>query len=565
MTPIAFLVTIPTLVRFYIHEGTYPWWHVLRSISPLVLFAGASCLPWLVRDSVKEHVWRHITFLATFVYAIWASLNWSIVWERRSEEWASSLILFLGMAVITQTWFTLAHILENEHLSRHIFTHQGGVAVLPSTLVAVVLVQSMLPDEAFIFARSILVTVPVVVAWCTIFFIAYTGFAMKRVTTHEDPGYEYVAYQGFWVAVPLLTAIETRASSAIFFITPLVSAILCQVLPPLHRVVPLGGANILRSVFLSVVASSVLFICFALYIRHTLAWIAVAVVFVVTPTIAFVMSFQPPVWILPFSIYWTYLGCMVLQDSVLPLDIVAAFAFHVLAFGLVLGLNLMYEPPLDAHRVPQAMSIVYDPPQIDNATHRVIRVLERYLALPRGLVASRFNASNAWLVPFFDTMHPSCPEAFRGVWYMEDNTMPMQLICVHHAEWTADGATIWNACNTTRAASVLGCVNHAFAHLSWTRITRLSDQWIATDIVSHLAKVHVIRKRLWIFDGGERDTLIRMQLSKDDKVVYQYKLRRIARRDASGNIVTTPFYSAFMRVHQERPFLIRRPPSVPGS
>lgn len=206
---------------------------VCLSLLPLALVFPTLWLPRYVAHEEVEHVWRHAAYAFAFTVASGVGLHWDYVADHGGEPWVAPLVAYCALGTVTLWWFVAAHVLENTAVPA-LRTHQGDVAVLPLTLVAIATFVRDVPDEAFRFLRIVLFFVPVVVAWATLHFIAYASFATNRVTTHAHAHFRDHAYSGLVIATTHLLLIETRAAPLYFQFFPLVASTLTQVTVPPH-------------------------------------------------------------------------------------------------------------------------------------------------------------------------------------------------------------------------------------------------------------------------------------------------------------------------------------------
>lgn len=216
------LYTLPLLSRLVMTVGSIPWPDVLLSqVSVLVVFP-STFIPRVVPDALKEHVYRHAVYATAFSIAIPTTLH--------LERLEGPFLTFCILGLVTLWWFVLSHWLENR-VDAKINTHQGDITVLPLTLVAIGTFVLTVSDDVFRFTRSTIFLVPVIVAWATIFFIAFQDFALQCITTHEHPAFMYYAYAALVVAMVHLILIETNVSAHTYQFFPLIAALFCQCIP----------------------------------------------------------------------------------------------------------------------------------------------------------------------------------------------------------------------------------------------------------------------------------------------------------------------------------------------
>lgn len=241
------LYVLPIAARLVIDLPDTPerWGRAALSIVPLLIVVPQLWYPRFFSDERREHVVRHATYAAAFTVSALTSVRWDVVQAAGITTWTVPLIAYLGIGSLTLWWFCLSHVLENYDVVP-LRTHQGDVAVLPLTLVAIATFASTVPDEAFQYSRSIIFYVPVVVAWATLHFVAYLGFATSCITTYSVAGFDFYAYAGLVIGAAHLVLLEVRAPPLAFQFFPIVAALLCQLTPryedaPCLRPGRLGG------------------------------------------------------------------------------------------------------------------------------------------------------------------------------------------------------------------------------------------------------------------------------------------------------------------------------------
>lgn len=223
------LYALPVALR----AGLAPAWpgadRVALSFLPLLVVAPTPWLPCWIADEKHEHVVRHAVYTLAFGVGAASAVRWDVVAPAvaAGEAWAAPLVAYLAVGTFALAWFTLSHVLENARLLP-LYTHQGDIAVLPLTLVAIATFAEAVPDEAFQFSRAVIFYVPVIVAWATLMFIAFTEFATSATTTHTHPAFEFVAQAGLVVGTVHLALLEARAPPLAFQVFPVVAALLCQ-------------------------------------------------------------------------------------------------------------------------------------------------------------------------------------------------------------------------------------------------------------------------------------------------------------------------------------------------
>jgi len=216
------LYTLPVLSRLAVTNDSIPWLDVLLSQVSVLVVLPSTFLPGFVPDALREHVYRHAVYATAFSIAIPTTLH--------LERLEGPFLTFCILGLLTLWWFVLSHWLENT-VDAKINTHQGDITVLPLTLVAIGTIVLTVSDDVFRFTRSTIFFVPIIVAWATMFFIAFQDFALQCITTHEHPAFMYYAYAALVVAIVHLLLIETNVSAHTYQFFPFVAALFCQCIP----------------------------------------------------------------------------------------------------------------------------------------------------------------------------------------------------------------------------------------------------------------------------------------------------------------------------------------------
>jgi len=218
------LYILPLLSRFAMTDiSNVPWGNAVLSQVSVALVFPCTFLPMLVPDMKKEHVFRHAMYAFAFTVAIPTTV-------RVEDLEPSPLLTFCALGLVTLWWFVLSHWMEN-NIDERLHTHQGDITVLPLTLVAIATFILTIPTDMFRFTRSTLFYVPIIVAWATMFFLAFQGFALDCVTTYDRPSFPYYAYASLVVSITHLLLIETEVDAHTYQVFPIVAALFCQCIP----------------------------------------------------------------------------------------------------------------------------------------------------------------------------------------------------------------------------------------------------------------------------------------------------------------------------------------------
>ena len=338
------LYTLPLLARFALTTD-FAWTDVILSqFSILVVFPN-TFLPRVVPDALLEHVFRHAMYATSFTVAVLTAVH--------LDRLEGPFLTFCIMGLITLWWFVLSHWLENTVDSR-INTHQGDISVLPLTLVAIGTFVLTVPDDVFRFSRATIFFVPVIVAWATMFFIAFQNFALHCVTTHEHPAFLYYAYASLVVAISHLLLIETNVSSHTYQVFPLVAAVFCQCIPDFLCRPTMRPRRYVATLVCALALS------FALYYGAMQFRLGRVEVFVVGNVCASLVL--PPVngdrWVLPGTALTT-LVTWALYDSTRWQDLVALAACHYIVLFLTHQAVRPAVRNMD-NRILSGSSLVYD-------------------------------------------------------------------------------------------------------------------------------------------------------------------------------------------------------------
>lgn len=224
------LYTLPVLSRLALTTDAIPWSDALLSQVSILIVFPSTFLPRVISDARQEHVYRHAMYATAFSIAVPTTLH--------LERLEGPLLSFCIVGFATLWWFVLSHWLENT-IDEKIHTHQGDITVLPLTLVAIGTFVLTVPDDVFRFTRSTIFFVPIIVAWATMFFIAFQDFALQCITTHQHPAFMYYAYAALVVASVHLLLIETNVSAHTYQFFPPIAALFAQCIPKFpSRTVP---------------------------------------------------------------------------------------------------------------------------------------------------------------------------------------------------------------------------------------------------------------------------------------------------------------------------------------
>ena len=221
------LFTIPLLARLLL-SSSESFQNIILTFVPFLTLVPCTFLPKYIKCEETEHVIRHFLFSVTFLLAA-VCIDWNIPDTNEAQILGAYFII----GGFTLFWFTFSHVVENYYdKDTKIFTHQGDVAVLPLTLFSIGIISNMISEDVFRFSRSIIYYIPIIVGWATLFFIAFNNFAIRRITTYNEPQYSYVAKQSFLISSAHLLLLEVRAHAIYYILFPFIAAINIQLAPP---------------------------------------------------------------------------------------------------------------------------------------------------------------------------------------------------------------------------------------------------------------------------------------------------------------------------------------------
>ena len=244
------LYTLPLLTRLFMSVSTSAIEDIVLSHASVLVILPSTLLPRIVQNTRREHVYRHAVYALAFTVAVPTTIHIELL--------EGPFLYFTIMGFFTLWWFVLSHMTEN-HMDKHLKTHQGDIAVLPLTLVAISAFILDVPTDVFRFTRSTIFLVPIIVAWATMFFLAFQQFATQCITTHEHPAFLFYAYASLIIAITHLLLIETEATAHTYQVFPLVAALFCQCITDFENRPKMRPRRHIATVVWSAGASALLF------------------------------------------------------------------------------------------------------------------------------------------------------------------------------------------------------------------------------------------------------------------------------------------------------------------
>ncbi len=552
----AVLYVLPLLARAGL--GTVPdaWWRVPLSLLPVGLAMPTLLLPRWVRHEEREHVWRHAMYAFAFTVAAGTSVRWDVIVDSglaARREWATALLLYLAVGSLALWWFCASHVIENYGLIvSGMHTHHGDVAVLPLTLVAIATFASDVPDEAFQYLRSVPFFVPVLVAWATLHFVAFNDFAVSRTTTLHRRGFDFLAQAALVIASAHLTLLELRAPAAAFQAFPFVAAVLSQLMPhpdepPRVRPGRAWGAAVVGGAAGAAVGG-------VLQVRFAPARVVAPAAAVLGAALCVAI---PRIvgrrWPVPAALYAALLLATFLHahdDVATAVRVQDALAIAA-GFGLAFACCELLAPALSSSPSSPATVPTATPgatPQDAASCWAPSKLMRPLACVPVPCASGAYDADGAFLRRFY-RREPSknCPDEFVGVWWMCGNSFPMQLTTVHHADWSSGAEPVlWMRAHTTRSATLGGLLLWMGQSLCFFRVAS-ARPWIRTDgwVLPYL---RLLPDTYWLYRVSD-DEMLRLVYDARGKVVWQYRMLRIARGTERER---TRHFNAFVAAHRGR-------------
>lgn len=509
----------------------------LLSIVPLLIVLPAPYLPRAFPNEEVEHVWRHVLYAFAFTVSAATSIRWDVV-ATGDPTWKWPLIAYLAVGGTSLWWFALSHVLEMR-LDPTLYTHQGDLAVLPLTFVAIATYAFYVPDEAFRYARSVIFYVPIVVAWATLHFIAYTGFSRDRITTHGHERFQFRAHCALIIASVHLLLLEMRGSALLFQFFPLVAAVLCQVTTRAEHRPEVRSRGVVATYLVAGGVGAAVGALLDLRFDTVPSYAVGVGAGIVGIALSLVSRRR---WPAPAALY-AGLGAtaLLLRDGqdVRGVDSVVIAAAFYLAYKFVDVLAPRTRDPIPYDITPQSVVTGRDDRPQDDATCSIVRVLRRVFDVP---VGHGFSSTEV-LANRFGPSHPTCPEAYKGVWWMRGNGFPMECVAIDQVAWNDEtSAVVQDGRHITFEATVAGWLTWAGSALLHTRVDTSSKPWIRTDVSTRV--LDAWPSTYWLVPDVEPDALVRVVFDGTGRVIWQYRMLRILRSDGSRTRYYTDYVKA---------------------
>lgn len=504
----------------------------MLSFVPLAIVAPTVRFPNFFTDEVDEHIYRHAAYAFAFTVSVGCCPRWPYVIDavREGHEWATALIAYSVLGLVTLWWFVLSHAREDVWRLR---THQGDVSVLPLTLAAIATFVLDVPDDAFQYTRSTFFFVPIVVACATFHFLAYHGFALTQTTTYSVPSFSSLANAAAVMSASILLLIEMNASSFVYQCLPLSMAIFSQcVLAPRESVRVFTGR--VPSVVLVGFAFGALTFAILYWSRlHHVHPLIVVVGGCGTVVQAIVL---PPL----VGLRWPFVGSQ-LATLITAVYVHVSSLADVVAVGLVFGIFLAY---LIACGTTELLSSSVhpggreDPPvECDMPWRDTVPTIVLRETWSSSSSATYQDCAHVWSARVLGGTHWS-----SGVWWVNTPQVSQDLLWVH--EGVVRGGTF--------PPTFVGWVRSWGSPLCEYRIVgELSHGWVPTEVCLRVAKVlRIGRESGWICIR-DPDRLERITYDYRGRLCVKYTMLRVC----LSNGAKTKHHATFIRNYRGRPYL----------
>ena len=555
------LVLTPVPLRCTLDADRCTVWSVFASAIPLLTASAGGLVAHRYNGEV-EHVYRHILYAFGFGVGAATLIEWGEVSTalKQDRSWAKNLVLFCASALISLVYFAIAHVYENSTRSR-LRTHRGDVVILPFTLIAIPLLLQEIPINAFVLCRTTFVTVPVVVAWSTIFLIAHADFANNRDTRLTQQSFMHCTNIGTFVAAATLLLLEFEATPAYYFVIPASLTMLTQIAPSSEtQVTPSSVPRLLFSL-LAALPSATLLAVWLHHPWHKCFWGMAAISFLLQETGLRMLGAH---WHIPCALVGgTACGPYVALITTASADevVITVFLFTLCVLICTCTLGLIVP---DRHTVDTEVATCpfddpppYNPPQEKSSIYDQINY-----QLPQCVASLCPEDNHAWLLHM--ARMSGVTRKKRSIWWLCDHHYS-ESIAIFDEEWLPlHPRTICNEKyvsgekgRVARTNTVGGAISHLLGRYRRTRMSLQRDgHWLwSEEHVELLPGVTWPRYGMWTVRNGSDDEMMRMHVSSSGQIAYQYKLKRLATVDEQGQVSVSSHFENFLKDYNERWFI----------
>lgn len=533
----------PVLTSLITRNDVASFSNFLLCVVPIICVIPSSYAYFLIKNKENEHIVKHAWYTACFLLGA-ITIRWEHVVSHVNDLPILNFVVFFALGALSLLSFTISHIAEKFDSS--VRTHYGDVTILPLTLVSIAMFYNSVPDDVFFLSRTAPIIIVVVVAWTTIFLIAFLEFAKHGTTRYKQKGFALVSISATVISAIFLILLECQASPIYFLVYAFLSGFYMQSHRKYDSDMRFHKNSFLVALLIfsiSLISAAVKFVTF----RHTVGfWTGVAIIFVPSIILAEILRFT-------HGNRWPFLSAAIVslctlavfdktnRDEHFILYILWVVGSHFV-IALVSSLLLTYEQkPSKLPHPPH----VYDPKLFLKRTrfHYCYDVLSS--GVPFAMCARTFSAHDSnWLK---NTFKDDKPGKMQGLWHMQDVTTSSYLIHVKHNK--KDDNEIFNVQIAKKPDfTALFCL----LFVEYETVKR-TDQWYETFVYLNFCGFTIHLDTLWCYQESS-SSLIRLQYNKKGDVTYQYRLKKIAHLDQKNNVVKTDQFTNVMKLLHGKPY-----------
>jgi len=467
-------------------------------------------LPHIIKNMENEHEFRHFVYAIAFLVASATNIHWRIAYDTYPI-----LIFYSSFGTFVLLWFVASHMFENRIMSS-VHTHQGDLAVLPLTLVAIATFSNDIPLETVRAGRSILFFVPVIVAWATLFLIAYNGFIVSKTTTLNECFYSIVLFS-LPIASAHLTLIEMAASPVYYIIFPFSAAFVAQFSfrpfsPPCMK-----SDWIVSSQFIALFTSiSVSY----LLTRGETNFVVLIYPLLIVSCVGSFPKMCGETWVMPSTLHVSLLFTLFAlrnkydrvwtENAIDILGIVSITFFSLLLVSFIVGdVTQTQHPDIDVGSIEPSRNGIFS---------KVCHMFS-FIPFKRDGVLKIFDRGK--------TSMSKCSINHMGVWWMIDSGFPMALICVENEDWCEKRVALKLSKICVRDATIVGWVLGFLQNFQYVVVyTQADDSWEYHDTYTKIFFLKIFRRNMWLYKK-EKDVVYRIIFDTKGKICFSYKAVRL--------------------------------------